>query len=481
MASLVESGIEIRWAMQAIQHAIASGVGEILVKGPRGTGKTIYHSYLFHDFCLRYPGMVQVWTRSDRSRLTDAVLKTFEEEVLGTSHPLIIGKSRESRHSYQYPNGSKIILQGLDDPERQKSVGADLVWVNEPTEILESQWEELGASLRPTLGSRCPFRLLIGDHNPHPPSHWTNTRCKPFPVKLYPRIKGDGLDMPQCFTPEMYRATAEYNFSDQSKFKTHAIQTFHPDNPGYWDAQAWDWWPNGKEYVRQRLGKYSGGRKGRYLEGRPMADEATVFGSSFDREKHVIDPFPNGWPSDWPVTIGYDPGFAHPCAVVFWGVAPNGSHYIIDEIHGSEIPLKVLGPEIKEKAAKYRIVKWLDDPRGANQRRQESNGKTVRDIMRDDHRLFFSPWQAAEGKGKQAQVEAIRNILLEDKLQIFNTCTGVIGEFESWKNAVNTKGELKAGDDAYEDRSNDAMDAVMGIVASNPQFEVSKIGVYNNP
>lgn len=471
------AGIEQRWAMQALETAIAKGVPEILVGGPRGTGKTVFICDFLHRLCLRYAGMRQLWTRSTRTRLTDAALFTFEEEVLGKSHPLLGNQDRKNRTNYLYPNGSEIVLQGMDDPQRQRSVGVDVVWVNEPTEISESAWEEAGFSLRETITTTCPFRLQIGDHNPAPPSHFTNQRVKPFPSRLYPRVQDDGTRMREWFTPSMYADTCDWNFSDQSQFKAHKVQTFHADNPAYWDANAWDWTRAGLEYVKSRLGKATGARKARNLEGRPVADEGTVFGDDFDRDRNVIPPFDIGWPIEWPVWVGYDPGYAHPCAVVFWGVAPNGQHHIIDEIHGRQIDIDALGRAIQAKAEKYRIVSWLDDPRGANQRTQVANGKTVRDHMREKFQLHFRPWQAAEGAGKQAQVESIRLLLINEKLPllVWDTCVGVISEFETWRNKTDIKGELLKGDDAYEDKNNDAMDAIMGIVAANPVFETSPI------
>ena len=100
---------------------------------------------------------------------------------------------------------------------------------------------------------------------------------------------------------------------------------------------------------------------------------------------------------------------------------------------------------------------------------------SVREILAADYDLYFSNWKAAEGAGKQSQVEAIRsNLLCRRPLQVFETCTGTIGEFESWKNAMNTKGELLAGDDKYEDSGNDSMDALGGIIADNPTFKQAR-------
>jgi hypothetical protein len=222
--------------------------------------------------------------------------------------------------------------------------------------------------------------------------------------------------------------------------------------------------------VTDQLGRLTGNRKARYLEGRPVAVEGVVF-DDFSREKHVIAPFPNGWPKDWPVWCGYDPGYAHPCGVLYWGVAPNGQHFIIDEIHGSGIDIDDIGKRMVTKERQYRIVRRLDDPRGANQKTQIAHGKTVRDYMRDTFQLHFRPWQPTQGPGKQSSVERFRVLLIEPKpLQVFENCVGFIGNMESWKNKTNTQGEILQGDDAYEDRDNDLIDPALGILDDGPAY-----------
>lgn len=430
----------------------------------------------FHDLCLRYPGMTQVWTRSDRTRLTDSVLRVFEDEVLGRQHPLHKGQVRLNRHSYSYPNGSLIILQGLDDEERQKSVGADVLWVNEPTEITLDRLEELLASQRETLSTSCPFKLFVGDHNPAPPNHWTNTETLPLPDELYPGVKDDGTRMGEWFTPEMYRKVLEYNTTDQGR-RFHRIQTFHPDNWGYWDWDIWGWKRPGLRYVQDVLGRYRGSRRAKYLEGRPAAEEDVVF-PEFEKKTHVIPRFPrtiqnpDGWPKGWPVWCLYDPGFRHPCAVNFVGIAPNERPYFVDEIHGAGINIDELGPRIQQKAAKYRMVGWLADPKGADQKLQLSNGKTAMDYMREKFGLHFHPWPGKRGRVVQDQVELLRHwLVMPEPLQIFDDCPGIISNFETWKNKKAPNGELPEGDDRYEDKNNDGIDGLLGLVASRPTHD----------
>ena len=462
-------------AIQAMKAAILRGEPEILAYGNRGSGKTLGICDLLLHFAVQFPGMTQRWGRIDRTRMDETVLKTFEEEVL-PCYPKIkaYGSSRAAREGYEI-NGSTIMIHGIRDLETTKSMAADIWWPNEATELTETHWDALGANAREQRFSKFRFQCRISDINPMPPNHWTNTRCPPVPPDLYPKVMDDGTRMPEWMDPKRYARVCAYNNAsfDWSKYRTRKILFFHPENPGYWDYFNWAWKRPGLAYVQKELGRYTGTMRARWLEGRPAADEGTVFGGDFDREKHVIDPFPVPW--EWPVWLAYDPGYAHPAAAVFVAVANNGQLFIVDEIHGRGIDLQRMSHLIKEKAQKYNVVRWLTDPRGANQKRQESGGRSVREILAADYDLYFSNWKAAEGAGKQSQVEAIRsNLLCRRPLQVFETCTGTIGEFESWKNAMNTKGELLAGDDKYEDSGNDSMDALGGIIADNPTFKQAR-------
>lgn len=479
---LTASGIEVRWALQAFETAVANGQTDIMIKGPRGSGKTVFLADCFHRMAMYYPGMTQLWTRSKRTRLTDAVLKTFENAILGPGHPLFSSSAREHRHSYVYPNGSSIILQGLDDPERQRSVEADLVWVNEPTEISEEAWEEVGGSLRQTIGSSCPFRIKVGDHNPAPPGHWTNKRCKPFPVQLYPRVRDNGVRMGEWFTPQMYGETQNYNFGDQSGFPSFAIQTFHPDNPAYWDIDRWDWKPPGLEYVKNILGKMSGPRKVRYLEGRPAAAEGVVF-IEFDPDIHQIAPYPLGIPPDWPRILAEDPGYDHPTAISVAAVAPNGRKIFIAEYVRRQTTVKQDSDWIKsyERNDKGIIRRKLGDPHYMFHKTKHNSGIPVSSQMREHGHRFERAPAASNTVELNDQVELVRSGLtniLDDgapEIQVYDTCPMLCNAFQSWMYKRDSKGERTGSEDHYEEEYKDEMDTVRMTIASNPTYRFRKV------
>lgn len=222
-----------------LRRAIESGTlpGELLVCGPAGTGKTFAILVLLHLLAADFPDLRILFVRKTRASLSDSVLVTYEQEVLpldGMEH-IAFGQSRRHRSSYLYPNGSEIVLAGMDDPTRVGSTAWDLVYPNEATQLSEDDWETIGSRLnRPGRPSYLGF--LIADTNPGDPSHWLKKRCD------------DG--------------------------RTVLWDTAHEANPALHDGR--DWTPAGRLYL-DRLGRLRGTRRKRLKEGLWAAGEGQWF------------------------------------------------------------------------------------------------------------------------------------------------------------------------------------------------------------
>ena len=80
-------------------------------------------------------------------------------------------------------------------------------------------------------------------------------------------------------------------------------------------------------------------------------------------------------------------------------------------------------------------------------------------------------WPAGKREGKVSQVENVRRYLTEGRIKIMGPrCPATISEFQSWAYKRNTKGEQLMGDDQYEDRNNDAMDVICGLLSAGLEF-----------
>ncbi len=148
---------------------------EILIEGPAGTGKTRAVLEKAHLICQEVSGVRVLLVRKTRSSMTQSVLITFESKVLPENDPLCRGVDRAHRQSYKYPNGSELVLGGLDNVDRIMSSEYDVICVFEATEIAEDDWEKLLTRMRNHV---LDYQQAIADCNPVAPVHWLNQRAE---------------------------------------------------------------------------------------------------------------------------------------------------------------------------------------------------------------------------------------------------------------------------------------------------------------
>lgn len=203
-------------AQRAYQpHGVAlvlfySKAPEIMLSGPAGTGKSRACLEKLHLCAMKYAGMRGLIIRKTRESLSEAALVTFEDKVLHEYDPLRDGPRRNFRQAYHYPNGSEIVVGGLDKPGKIMSTEYDMIYVQEATEITLADWLALTTRLRNNV---IPYQQLLGDCNPDAPTHWLWRRAQSqFMTMLHsrhednPRLYRDGQ-----WTAEgrEYRATLE--------------------------------------------------------------------------------------------------------------------------------------------------------------------------------------------------------------------------------------------------------------------------------
>lgn len=274
---------------------IKSRSPRILMDGPAGTGKTTAILELVNLLMDRYPGSRALLTRKTRASMSETILVTLEQNVLGPHHPAMRdAPARKNRESYDYPNGSTIVVGGLDKPEKTFSGEYDIVAVFEAIECDRNDVELLLRTLRhgkvkPAWnGGRAHHRLVM-DTNPGPETHWLN--------------RADGWH--------------------------ERILSRHEDNPRLWTGT--DWTPEGKEYIAI-LDALSGHRRERLRFGRWVSAEGIVY-PEFDQRVHCIDRMPDGWQS-WPKYRGIDFGYNDPFVCQWWAVHDDAA-YLYREIYHS--------------------------------------------------------------------------------------------------------------------------------------------------
>lgn len=279
---------------------------ELVASGAAGTGKSLAWLTKLHRVASHYKWARILIVRKTRVSLTDSGLVTFERYVLGEHHPLVTnGPSRAVRHSYVYPNGSEIVVGGMDNPTRVMSTEWDLIYVQEAIELDQIDIESLNTRLR---NGRVPFQQLGADTNPGAPMHWLKQRCS-----------GENPHM-------------------------RMVYCRHEDNPILFDHTTQTWTPRGLSYL-QTLDNLTGVMKDRLRYGRWVQSEGVVFDN--------FDPSPTGnvttdaeYNPEWRVLWGCDDGYVkgqgvgslsyHPRVVLFLNITSQGGINVFDEYVATE-------------------------------------------------------------------------------------------------------------------------------------------------
>ena len=286
MTTATKSSLELRGNCGEV---VRSHEPEIMLEGPAGTGKSVAILWKIHAAARKYKGMRALIVRQTRESLTQSALVTYENNVLdrGWYQRLAAGCQRRVRQSYVYPNGSEIVVGGLDKPSKVMSTEYDLIYINEARETSEEAYEDLSSRLR---NGRMPYQQMLGDTNPDAPTHWIKRRAQDGKVALLP--------------------------------------TRHEDNPRYFSGGVWT--AEGKRYL-ERLERLTGVRFLRLRKGIWAGAEGQIY-DEWDEAIHVCERFEI--PPDWPRYRAIDFGYTNPFVCQWWAVDPDGRAYLYRELYG---------------------------------------------------------------------------------------------------------------------------------------------------
>ncbi|MDX2140298.1 MAG: phage terminase large subunit [Chloroflexota bacterium] len=284
---MTERALELRGNNALIQDTAHFAPPEWIISGPAGTGKTLALLTLLNRLLWMFPGTRLLIVRKVRAHLSETTLVTFERDVLGLTNPIIGKVQRRNRSNYVYPNGSMVILGGMDDPGAFLSGEYDIIYAAEANQFSLDDWELLISRNRSMF---CPFKFVCGDTNPSHPRHWILKR------------RAEGL--------------------------LTLLETTHRDNPRYWNALEECWTPEGEEYVIGKLGRMTGIRRARYLEGKWVSAEGAIYDNFSEAnitENAVYDP------SRGDIYWFVDDGYQNMRVILIAQVARDGTVYILAE------------------------------------------------------------------------------------------------------------------------------------------------------
>ena len=283
---------------------------EVLLSGPAGTGKSRSCLEKLHLCASKYPGMRALMARKTLISLTSTTLVTYTRKVL---HPLdgvqFFGGSAQEPPQYRYPNGSRLVVGGMDKPSKIMSSEYDVIYTPEATELTENDWESCTTRLRNWV---MPYQQMLGDCNPDAPHHWLKKRADAGRLAM---LESRHEDNPEPFTED-------------------GIVT-----------------ARGMDYIG-KLDALTGVRLLRLRRGIWAAAEGMVY-DGWDAALHLIDrrDIPKEWPRYWVIDFGY----TNPFCWQAWAEDPDGRLYRYREIYMTQ--------RLVEDHAKQILEETKGDPR----------------------------------------------------------------------------------------------------------------------
>ncbi|MCF3101435.1 terminase [Streptomyces roseoverticillatus] len=275
----------------AARELFKTRASEVAMAGPAGTGKSLACLYRVHFAALNNPGIRCLVVRKTAVSLGSTTLVTFEKKVaaqaLASGIVRWYGGSPREAACYRYDNGSVIVVGGMDKPEKVLSAEYDLVFVDEATELAETDWETIGTRLR---NGKLSWQQQIAACNPSHPTHWIKQR------------------------------------SDRGGMRM--LHSRHHDNPAYVRADG-TLTEQGKDYMG-KLDALTGVRRLRYRDGIWAAAEGVIY-ENWDEALHVVDRFEI--PPTWTRWLVVDFGFTNPFCAQWWAEDRDGRLYMYREIY----------------------------------------------------------------------------------------------------------------------------------------------------
>jgi len=267
---------------------------EALLSGPYETGKTFTVLHKLHTLMSMFPGAQSLMLRKTYKSLIPSAYATYTNKVL----PVKPGMERcpvkvfggNKPEWVDYPNGSRMALGGLDNPEKVLSSEYDFIYIVQAEELNLNEYEVVQARATGRAGN-APWTQVMSDANPSGPKHFL--------------INRDRL----------------INYRSQ-----------HECNPMLFDQDTGEITPQGVKSMAA-LDALTGVRYKRGRLGLWVATEGQVY-EDYNPDVHIVDPFPI--PNDWKKFRVIDFGFRNPFVCQWWAVSPDDEMYMYREIYYSQ-------------------------------------------------------------------------------------------------------------------------------------------------
>ncbi|MCI0477139.1 MAG: hypothetical protein L0Y55_12900, partial [Anaerolineales bacterium] len=245
-----------------------------------------------------------------------SVVKSYRDKVLPLAPFAVEPYGGEKPEWFDYPNGSRVWIGGMDNTAKILGQEMDFIYVNQAEQLTLADWETLTSRTTGRAGN-APISYTFGDCNPDSPAHWIVARAR------------------------------------EKKFSL--LESRHVDNPRLYD-HAGKILPAGVVTMGV-LDALTGVRKERLRYGRWVQADGAVY--EFDARVHRVPRFEI--PKEWRRVRGIDFGFENPFVCGWWAIDPDGRMYLYREIYQTKRIVADHARRIKELSKDERFEATISD------------------------------------------------------------------------------------------------------------------------
>ena len=201
------------------------------------------------------------------------------------------------------------------------------------------------------------------------------------------------------------------------------------------------------------------------IEGKP-AIAGTIVYPEFDRDRHIV---PHSFVhADACWYAGMDEGMDHPTAWLLVAINPDGKMVVYDEYISRNQTIEQDVSGIKALAGdKLDKLVW---PTVADPAMWQSRKAGMSAMLYEAAGLELTKGMPTSKFGENQGVAQIKEMLRHDELYVTSSCQHTVRNFALWKYKRDQQNRPLAKD-AYEDKNNDALDALRYLITVGPVFK----------
>ena len=291
--------------------------------GTYDAGKTFGMIAYLHALAVCYKGARMTFVHRSLNRVYRNIVPSYEKflgyKPTSRDHPTPTPVTRfggERPEFFEYPNGTRIYVNGLDNPHNLLSDFFDAAFVNQAELLPFASWDELTARVSERAGAM-PIAFLLGDCNPDIANHWIRQQAKDKKLAYFRMSFLDNPDIiPDQHSAQLSEIKRAFENEPDPKLLTKIIPLCTPI---------------GQRRV-EKLGNLEGLRFKRGFLGLWGGGEGLVF-QKFDPEVHIVDMDPTRMMPRWQRYLSVDWGTRNPASVIWWARTPDDRLYAYKEIY----------------------------------------------------------------------------------------------------------------------------------------------------